>query len=52
MSSLKLRGLPFKATKAEIAAFFGDFNVDQSKVIIDISYGRPTGYALVFLANE
>jgi hypothetical protein len=21
-------------------------------VIIDISYGKPTGYALVFLANE
>ena len=52
MSSLKLRGLPFKTSKLEIAAFFGEYNVDQSKVIIDISYGKPTGYALVFLANE
>jgi len=51
-TSLKLRGLPFNATKSQIVSFFGNFNVDESKVIIDVARGRPTGYALVFLQDE
>jgi epithelial splicing regulatory protein 1/2 len=47
--SLKIRGLPFSATANEIASFFGNFNVKEEDVIIDMSKGKPTGYALVFV---
>jgi len=49
---LKLRGLPFQAEVREIRDFFGDFRVAERDVIIDMSNGQPTGYALVFLENE
>ena len=50
--SLKLRGLPYSATAGDIAKFFGNYSVQESDVIIDMSRGRPTGYALVFLPSE
>ena len=50
--ALKLKGLTYSATKADIAEFFGLFNVKESDVIIDMHRGRPTGYALVFLENK
>jgi RNA recognition motif-containing protein len=50
--SLKLRGLPYQATTGDIAKFFGNYSVVEGDVIIDMSRGRPTGYALVFLPSE
>lgn len=48
---LKLRGLPFSCGVREIRDFFGDFRVSEKDVIIDMSHGQPTGYALVFLES-
>jgi len=44
--------LPFSASVQEIRDFFGDFRLAESDIIIDLSDGRPTGYALVFLESE
>jgi heterogeneous nuclear ribonucleoprotein F/H len=50
--SVKLRGLPYEATKCDIVKFFSDFEVIEKDVIIDMSRGKSTGYALVFLPSE
>ena len=47
-----MRGLPYSASAANIAEFFGGFSVKEEDIIIDMSKGRPTGYALVFLPTE
>lgn len=52
LKALKLRGLPFQVTVPEIRNFFGDFRVADRDIIIDMTNGRPTGYALVFLESE
>ena len=49
---LKMRGLPYQVTIKEIRDFFSDFRVADRDIIIDMSNGRPTGYALVFLESE
>ena len=50
--SLKIRGLPYSATAADIAAFFSNYQVKEEDVIIDMSRGKPTGYALAFVKTE
>ena len=50
--SLKLRGLPFQVTVAEIREFFADFRVAESDIILDLSHGKPTGYALTHFESE
>lgn len=45
---LKLRGLPFSATKEDIIDFFGDYTLSEdSVVIVSRSDGRATGDAFV-----
>ncbi|KAJ3672332.1 hypothetical protein LUZ60_007053 [Juncus effusus] len=46
---LKLRGLPYSATRSEIVNFFGgDFDVKESRVHIACRFdGKPTGEAFV-----
>lgn len=50
--ALKMRGLPYSVQVRDIRDFFADFRVSNSDIIIDMSNGRPTGYALVFFENE
>ena len=50
--ALKMRGLPYQVTVRDIRDFFADFRVSNSDIIIDMSNGRPTGYALVFFESD
>lgn len=45
---LKLRGLPFSATKEDIIEFFNGFVLSEDSIhITSLSDGRPTGEAFV-----
>ncbi|KAL8270991.1 hypothetical protein Esti_005089 [Eimeria stiedai] len=52
---LRVRGLPFSATKEEVARFFAGFELadpHQSAVVfLRLPDGRPSGQALVFFAD-
>lgn len=49
---LRLRGLPFSATKEEIINFFNDFVLSEDKIhLIANSEGRPAGEAFVEFAS-
>ncbi|KAL6959828.1 hypothetical protein U1Q18_039980 [Sarracenia purpurea var. burkii] len=49
---LKLRGLPFSATKSDIVEFFGEFNVTDEKVhVARRPDGKATGEAYVEFAS-
>uniref|UniRef100_A0A0C9RM99 TSA: Wollemia nobilis Ref_Wollemi_Transcript_11219_1353 transcribed RNA sequence n=2 Tax=Wollemia nobilis TaxID=56998 RepID=A0A0C9RM99_9CONI len=49
---LKLRGLPFSATKRDIIEFFRDYDLSESNVhIVTHSDGRATGEAFVEFSN-
>ncbi|GAA0144180.1 RNA splicing factor [Lithospermum erythrorhizon] len=49
---LRMRGLPFSATKEDIVDFFKDFVLAEEKIHITTdSIGRPTGEAYVEFAN-
>lgn len=50
--AIKMRGLPFSVSVREIRDFFEDFRVAERDITIDMSMGRPTGYALVFFEND
>lgn len=47
-----MRGLPYSSSVRDIREFFNGFNVSESDITIDMSNGRPTGYALVFFESE
>eukprot|EP00667_Euglena_gracilis_P013733 EG_transcript_14181 len=47
---VRLRGLPFRATEADIVAFFAGLNVAQSVIVF--SGGRPSGEAYVELRDK
>lgn len=47
--AVKVRGLPFHCTPAEIVDFFKDFNITSSDVVIEYRNGKMTGFGLVFL---
>ncbi|KAG5189765.1 hypothetical protein JKP88DRAFT_262098 [Tribonema minus] len=50
---LKMRGLPFDATKAQIIDFFHGYGVEDSEVFIVMGRdGRPTGDAFVIFKDE
>lgn len=52
--ALKMRGLPFKATAADVRAFFGSAGIelDERAVRLGINgQGRPTGEANVVFPN-
>ncbi|PKI60188.1 hypothetical protein CRG98_019376 [Punica granatum] len=49
---LRLRGLPYSASKDDILEFFRDFNLSEDSVhIVFNSEGRPSGEAYVEFAN-
>ncbi|XP_042493729.1 heterogeneous nuclear ribonucleoprotein H2-like isoform X2 [Macadamia integrifolia] len=49
---LKLRGLPFSATKTQILDFFGDFGLTENSIHIACRPdGKPTGEAFVEFAS-
>lgn len=47
-----MRGLPYSSSVRDIREFFNDFRVSDRDITIDMSNGRPTGYALVFFESE
>eukprot|EP01135_Chromosphaera_perkinsii_P006644 Nk52_evm46s554 gene=Nk52_evmTU46s554 len=50
--TLKMRGLPYSATTADIVDFFADFGVDASAVTIGTNHsGRPSGEAFVVFST-
>ncbi|CAM9479790.1 unnamed protein product [Discosporangium mesarthrocarpum] len=50
---VKMRGLPFEASKTEIVDFFGDINVKQSNIfIVTRPDGRASGEAFVLFDSE
>jgi RNA recognition motif-containing protein len=62
---MKLRGLPFSATKETICEFFSDYDIvrlfhilfiillqTKSDVVIEENYGKKTGFGLVFFPNQ
>ncbi|KAL0435385.1 UNVERIFIED_CONTAM: RNA-binding protein sym-2 [Sesamum radiatum] len=50
---LRLRGLPFSATREEIINFFKDFKLSEDKIhLIANSEGRPAGEAFVEFASS
>ena len=49
---MKLRGLPYSATKRDIIDFFVGFDVSESDIVFECNKGKPTGFALVFLSNK
>lgn len=50
--AIKMRGLPYSVQVRDIRDFFADYRVSNSDIIIDMSNGKLTGYALVFFENE
>ena len=49
--AVKLRGMPFHVTPAEVVDFFKDFNISTSDVVIEYRNGKMTGFGLVFLES-
>lgn len=49
--TLRLRGLPFNATKKDLITFFKDFTITDNDVVFEIKDGRATGRALVFMKD-
>ena len=49
--AVKMRGMPFGVTPDEIVAFFQDFQISTSDVVIEQRNGKMTGFGLVFLPN-
>lgn len=50
--AVKLRGLPFSATKADVKKFMEGYGVKEEDVHFEIRDGRPSGRAVVFLEDE
>lgn len=50
--AVKLRGMPFQCSAAEVIDFFKDFNVSNSDVVIEYRNGKMTGFGLVFLESQ
>ncbi|KAL8450767.1 hypothetical protein Emag_003055 [Eimeria magna] len=52
---LRVRGLPFSATKEEVAQFFAGFELadphESAVVLLKLPDGRPSGQAIVFFAD-
>ncbi|CAM9296836.1 unnamed protein product [Pylaiella littoralis] len=50
---VRMRGLPFEATKSQIRAFFADINVKESNIfIVTRPDGKASGEAFVLFATE
>merc|ERR1719206_1029617 len=49
---VKMSGLPWKATKAEIRSFLADINIVGEVVIVLNDHGKPSGDALVQLPTK
>lgn len=49
---VQLRGMPREVTLQDIKDFFGDFDVNDDDVHIEMRMGRKTGFALVMLNGE
>ena len=49
---VKLRGMPREVTKETIKEFFGDIELDDDNIHIEMKSGRKTGVALVQCNNE
>jgi hypothetical protein len=50
-NTLRMRGLPFRATADEISRFFGDFQILPGGITIGQREGRPSGEAWVTFAS-
>ena len=50
--TLRVRGLPYNATKKELVHFFREFGVTANDIVFEIKEGRPTGKAIVFFVDS
>jgi heterogeneous nuclear ribonucleoprotein F/H len=50
--TVRIRGLPFSATKKDMVNFFRDFNLTNNEIVFEIKDGRPTGRALAFFIDH
>lgn len=50
--TVRMRGLPYGATKKDIVTFFRDFGVMDNDVVIEVKDSRATGRAIVFLSDS
>ena len=49
---VKLRGMPRDITKEQVIEFFGDIEIDEDAIHLEIKFGRRTGLGLVFCKTE
>jgi hypothetical protein len=45
---IKLRGLPYSISEVDMCTFFKEFKVMPDDVVIEVMYGKSSGYALVY----
>lgn len=49
---VRLRGLPFTASKPDVIRFFNDFRVTNEDIVLETSGGKMTGRGLVQLESD
>ena len=49
--TVRLRGLPYSATKRDIVNFFKNFPITENDVVFEVKDGRATGRAIVILMD-
>jgi hypothetical protein len=50
--AVKLTGMPFNASLADVKEFFADFEVSEENIKIEMVRGRKSGNAIVFVNEE
>ena len=50
--AVKLTGMPFNASLADVKEFFADFEVSDDNIKIEMVRGRKSGNAIVFVNEE
>ena len=50
--AVKLTGMPFQATQNDVKEFFKDFDVSDDNIKIEMTRGRKTGNAIIFVNAE
>ena len=50
--AVKLTGMPWKASLNDVKEFFKDFNVTDDNIKIEMTRGRKTGNAIIFVNEE
>ena len=50
--AVKLTGMPFNASLTDVKEFFKDFNVSEDNIKIEMTRGRKSGNAIIFVNEE